>query len=78
MCLFSHLTPLGSAGCVLLPGFLSSSGKLGLLCAGWWAGVRCGGLSCWGAVAVGCGTGLVVGLRFVDPRHMASPCMRNR
>ena len=36
MYLFSHLTPFGSAGCPLLPGFLSSSGKLGLL----WA---CGG-----------------------------------
>ena len=32
MYLFSHLTPFGSAGCPLLPRFLSSSGKLGLLC----------------------------------------------
>ena len=32
MYLSIHLTPLGSAGCFLLPGFLSSSGKLGHLC----------------------------------------------
>ena len=32
MYLFIHLTPLGSAGCLFAARFLSSSGKLGLLC----------------------------------------------
>ena len=77
MYLFIHLTPLGSAGCFLLPG---SS----LVAASWGSSVLAvGRLSLWWPLLLGspgcrCRTGLVVGLMFVDPWHMASPCMRNR
>ena len=58
MYLFSQLTPFGSAGCFLLPRFLSRGSRQGL--CSWGGQTLCGGLCCWGALSLRRGAGVVV------------------
>ena len=64
MYLFSQLTPFSSAGCFLLPRFLSRGSRRGLCrCGGqtlFGVDRLCGGLCCWGALSLRRGAGVVV------------------